>query len=99
MKNFAAFAFLILIMACDTGTPLFWHAPVERVVVNQIAFDVRRVGHLAQAERVTFMPFPRRSDILGPALIAIEMSTSCGLKSVDPNYDPSIVSVKLNCAP
>lgn len=97
MKNFAVFLAIVSLASCDTGTPIFWHAPVERVVVNDIAFDVRRVGDLAQAERVTLMSFPRRSDVLEPALNAIQRSTGCKIKSVDANYDPSIISVKLNC--
>ena len=88
---------IVPLMACDRGTPIFWHAPVERVVANDISFDVRRVGDLAQAERVTVMSFPRRLDVLEPALNAIQGSTECKIKLVDANYDPSIISVKLNC--
>lgn len=97
MKKFVAYLMIVPLMACDTGTPIFWHAPVERLVANDIAFDVRRVGDLAQAERVTLMSFPRRLDVLEPALNAIRGSTGCKIKSVDANYDPSIISVKLNC--
>jgi hypothetical protein len=96
MKNFAVFLFVTSLASCDRGTPLFWHAPVERVVTNDIAFDVRRVGDFAQVERVTLMSFPRRLDVLEPALNAIRGSTGCRIKSVDVNYDPSIISVKLN---
>lgn len=88
---------LTLCAACDRGTPMFWDAQPTRVVVNAIAFDVRVVGPFAQAERVTFMAFPKRTTVLGPARRAVAQVTGCSQHRVDTDYDPSIITMRLMC--
>lgn len=97
MKNLLIFLLVALLAACDRGTPMFWDVPPTRVLVADIAFDVRVLGQVAQAERVTFLAFPNRASILGPARNAVAQVTGCSMHSVDANYDPSIITMRLLC--
>lgn len=97
MKIFGLVLILTLLVACNQGTPRFWNAPAHRVSVDGIEFEVRRVGDLVQAERLTWMLFPKRSAVLGPARQAVWQVTGCHVVGLDPAYDPSVLTMRVRC--
>ena len=95
-KNWLSCATLILVAGCDTGTPLFWALPAQKIEIQGMQFEVRPLRQWAEAVRITDLWFPKTETVLPLALTAIRSATGCA--DITPlTADPSVITARLNC--
>ena len=95
-KNWLSCAALILVTGCDTGTPLFWALPAQKIEIQGVLFEVRPLRQWAEAVRITDLFFPKVETVLPLALAAIRSVTGCA--DITPlAADPSVITARLNC--
>ena len=95
-KTWLSCAALILVTGCDTGTPLFWALPAQKIEIQGVQFEVRPLRKWAEAVRITDLCFPKTETVLPLALTAIRSVTGCA--DITPlAVDPSVITARLNC--
>lgn len=86
---------LFLLAACDTPSPAFWNAPVQKVEVDGSYFDIRHQGEVAEAIRVNAESRPMIGVIARKAELAMEQATGCTVKTMQ--GDVAILKGGLDC--
>ena len=92
--SFVVFA-LVALTACDTGTPPYFGLTPTRVVVDDMVFDVRVRGLMAEALRQEVMWPPSHEYAAHRAAAAMREVTGCEVVQV--RGDPSVVEGRLSC--
>jgi hypothetical protein len=86
---------LLLLPACDGGSPHFMGTPPTRVTVDGSTFAVRVKGNLAEAVRVNMQYAPRMGPIGDRAARAMEQVSGCPVRRI--SGDQALILGVLDC--
>jgi hypothetical protein len=86
---------LLLLPACDGGSPHFMGTPPTRVEVEGSVFAVRVKGDLAEAVRINPQYAPRMGPIGGRAARAMEQVSGCTVREI--RGDQALILGLLTC--
>lgn len=89
------FVFAVLLMGCDTPSPAFKGAEVQRITVGQSTFDIRLRDNRAEAIRVNSEWAPRLAAVEPRARAAIEKVSGCEVKRL--RGDQAMMVADLKC--
>ena len=86
---------LLILSACDGGSPHFMGIEPTRVTIDGSTFAVRVKGDLAEAVRVNMQYAPRMGPIGGRAARAMEQVSGCAVREV--RGDQALILGILDC--
>ena len=86
---------LLLLPACDGGSPHFMGIPPTRVEVEGSVFAVRVKGDLAEGVRINPQYAPRMGPIGGRAARAMEQVSGCTVREI--RGDQALILGLLTC--
>lgn len=86
---------LLLLPACDGGSPHFMGIPPTRVEVEGSVFAVRVKGDLAEAVRINPQYAPRMGPIGGRAARAMKQVSGCTVREI--RGDQALILGLLTC--
>lgn len=88
---------LTLVAGCNTPSPAMWTAPMQKVSVDGMTFEVRQRDDVVEVARVNILAPGRLRQVMSVAPRAIEQATGCFVVPGTLVGDPALMTAEITC--